>query len=118
MGTYPPLQEHMWNQLISIRIVGGAYDWGGAKKNFSPEPFIGGIKEGYAPLENDMVDQCLFAGTKGGAYIDGIEPTGDFLVQNRKKEKAAFAKLQSMQRQVKNSINKMQSDNLPRRFFI
>lgn len=89
-----------------------AYDWGGGKKNFSPEPFVGGVKEGYAPLENDMINQCLLAGTKGGATVDGVEPTGDFLVQNRKKEKAAFAKLQSMQRQVKNSINKMQSDNL------
>ena len=81
------------------------------------ESFVGGMKEGftgkegYAPLENDMVYQCKAAGTQGGDSVPGVGPTGDFLIKNRKKEKASFAKLQSMQKQVKNSINRMQSDN-------
>ena len=85
---------------------------GGGSANVSPEPFIGGMKEGYAPLENDMIQQCEKAGTQGGGGVPGVAPTGNFLVENRKKEKAAFAKLQSMQTQVKNSINQMQGDNL------
>ena len=90
------------------------YDYGGSKKNFSPELFVGGMKEGYAPLENDMISQCKASGTlhSGGGQVPGVAPTGNFLVENRKKEKAASAKLQSIQIQVKNSINQMQGDNL------
>ena len=82
------------------------------------ESFVGGMKEGftgkegYAPLENDMIYQCKAAGTQGGDPVPGVAPTGNFLIENRKKEKTTFSKLQSMQKQVKNSINQMQSDNL------
>ena len=82
------------------------------------ESFVGGMKEGftgkegYAPLEGDMVTACQDSGTQGGVPVPGLEPTGNFLIENRKKEKTTLSKLQSMQRQVKNSINKMQSDNL------
>ena len=84
------------------------------------ESFIGGRRgkegfvgqEGYAPLEGDMITACKDAGTQGGKAVPGVAPTGDFLVKNRKKEKAIFQKLQQMQKEVKNSINKMQSDNL------
>jgi hypothetical protein len=85
---------------------------GGGSTNVSPEPFVGGVKEGYSPLENDMIYQCKVAGTQGGESVPGVNPTGNFLVENRKKEKASFAKLQSMQIQVKKSINQMQGENL------
>ena len=48
------------------------YDYGGSKKNFSPELFVGGMKEGYAPLENDMIQQCKKAGTQGGGEVPGV----------------------------------------------
>uniref|UniRef100_A0A6C0EPN8 Uncharacterized protein n=1 Tax=viral metagenome TaxID=1070528 RepID=A0A6C0EPN8_9ZZZZ len=85
---------------------------GGGSTNVSPEPFVGGVKEGYSPLENDMIYQCKVAGTQGGESVPGVNPTGNFLVENRKKEKASFAKLQSMQTQVKKSINQLQGSNL------
>ena len=81
------------------------------------ESFVGGMKEGftgkegYAPLENDMIYQCKVAGTQGGYPVPGVGGYGNFLIENRKKEKTTFSKLQSMQKQVKNSINQMQSDN-------
>ena len=80
----------------------------------SPEPFVGGrsIREGYAPLEGDMITACNDSGTQGGQDIAGLQPTGDFLVKNRAKEKEAAANLQSMQKQVKQSINMLQADNL------
>ena len=82
------------------------------------ESFVGGMKEGftgkegYAPLEGDMVTACQNSGTQGGSPVPGVAPTGNFLTENRKKEKTTFSKLQSMQKQVKNSINQMQSKNL------
>jgi len=141
------------------------------------ESFVGGMKEGftgkegYAPLEGDMVTACQDSGTKVAASscvpvarirdmagtsrdadynvwaqrclglvgnkcsngkewpngsggrcetkvssqrypVPGVAPTGNFLIENRKKEKTTFSKLQSMQKQVKNSINQMQSKNL------
>ncbi len=94
------------------------YDWshwtiGGGSSNVSPEPFIGGMRrEGYAPLEGDMIDACNDAGTQGGQDVPGVQPTGNFLVENRKKEKAATVKLQSMQKQVNQSIKILQGDHL------
>jgi len=94
------------------------FDWGttpggqGASQ-ISPEPFVGGMmREGYAPLEGDMITACKDSGTQGGQDIAGLQPTGDFLVKNRAKEKEAAASLQSMQKQVKQSINMLQADNL------
>ena len=94
------------------------FDWGttpggqGASQ-ISPEPFVGGMmREGDAPLEGDMITACKDSGTQGGQDIAGLQPTGDFLVKNRAKEKEAAASLQSMQKQVKQSINMLQADNL------
>ncbi|MHA2341217.1 MAG: tectonin domain-containing protein [Candidatus Hodarchaeales archaeon] len=95
-----------------------AYDWsrwtiGGGSTNVSPEPFVGGmVREGYAPLEGDMITACKDSGTQGGKDVPGLQPTGDFLVKNRVKEKETIAQLQSMQKQVNQSIKKMQADNL------
>ena len=95
-----------------------AYDWsrwtiGGGSTNVSPEPFVGGtVREGYAPLEGDMITACKDSGTRGGVDIPGLQPTGDFLVKNRVKEKEAAANLVSMQKQIKQSINKLQADTL------
>ncbi len=86
---------------------------GGGSTNVSPEPFVGGmVREGYAPLEGDMITACSESGTKGGQDIPGLQPTGDFLVKNRVKEKEAAANLVSMQKQIKQSINQLQGDNL------
>ena len=95
-----------------------AYDWsrwtkGGGSTNVSPEPFVGGmVREGYAPLEGDMISACSESGTRGGQDIPGLQPTGDFLVKNRVKEKEAAASLVSMQKQIKQSINQLQGDSL------
>jgi hypothetical protein len=92
------------------------YDYNGGKKNFSPELFVGsmggGKKEGFAPLEGDMITACKKAGTQGGGTVPGVAPTGNFLVENRKKEKAATVKLQSIQKQVNQSIKMLQGDHL------
>ena len=98
--------------------MNAAYDWsrwtiGGGSTNVSPEPFVGGmVREGYAPLEGDMITACKDSGTQGGKDVPGLQPTGDFLVKNRVKEKETIAQLQSMQKQVNQSIKKMQADNL------
>lgn len=76
------------------------------------EHFVGGMKEGFDPLENDMINQCKAAGTQNGVIVPGAGPVGNFLVENRKKEKTNLSKLQTIQKQVKNSINQMQSQNL------
>ena len=96
-----------------------AYDWsrwtkGGGSTNVSPEPFVGGmVREGYAPLEGDMIAACNKSGTKGGRDALGADVVeGDILVQNRIKEKEAAANLVSMQKQIKHSINQLQGDNL------
>ena len=95
-----------------------AYNWsrwtiGGGSTNVSPEPFVGGmVREGYAPLEGDMITACSESGTRGGQDIPGLQPTGDFLVKNRVKEKEAAASLVSMQKQIKQSINQLQGDSL------
>ena len=86
---------------------------GGGSTNVSPEPFVGGmVREGYAPLEGDMITACSESGTRGGQDIPGLQPTGDFLVKNRVKEKEAAASLVSMQKQIKQSINQLQGDSL------
>jgi hypothetical protein len=72
----------------------------------------GGKKEGFAPLEGDMITACKKAGTQGGGTVPGVAPTGNFLVENRKKEKAATVKLQSIQKQVNQSIKMLQGDHL------
>uniref|UniRef100_A0A6C0C441 Uncharacterized protein n=1 Tax=viral metagenome TaxID=1070528 RepID=A0A6C0C441_9ZZZZ len=86
---------------------------GDGSTNVSPEPFIGGMsREGYTPLENDMVKACKDSGTQDGVSVSGVEPTGNFLVENRRKEKEASSRLLSMQKQIKSSINRLQSENL------
>ena len=74
------------------------------------EGFVG--KEGYAPLQGDFVTACQDSGTRGGKPVPGVTPTGNFLVENRRKERDAATRLKSMQQQIKNSINEMQSKNL------
>ena len=86
---------------------------GAGSRQISLEPFVGGrVREGYAPLEGDMITACKDSGTQGGQDIAGLQPTGDFLVKNRAKEKEAAANLVSMQKQIKQSINQLQADNL------
>ena len=94
-----------------IGVVGPV---GGGSTNVSPEPFVGGraTREGYAPLEGDMISACSESGTRGGQDIPGLQPTGDFLVKNRVKEKEAAASLVTMQKQIKQSINQLQGDSL------
>ena len=90
----------------------------GCSSTIISESFVGGMKEGfsgkegYAPLQGDFVKACQDSGTRDNKPVPGMEPTGNFLVENRRKEIEASAKLQSMQRQIKNSINAMQSKNL------
>ncbi len=101
--------------MDGMKAVGNWSRWtiGGGSSNVSPEPFVGGmVREGYAPLEGDMISACSESGTRGGQDIPGLQPTGDFLVKNRVKEKEAAANLVSMQKQIKQSINQLQGDSL------
>jgi len=112
-------QDTTWKKNMSPEGPWDEFNWGttpggqGASL-ISPEPFIGGMKrEGYAPLEGDMITACNKSGTKGGRDALGANVVeGDILVQNRIKEKEAAANLVSMQKQIKHSINQLQGDNL------
>ena len=71
-------------------------------------------QEGFtsAATSANLVAACQDAGTTNGVNNPEIEPTGDFLITNRKKEKIAISKLQSIQNKVKNSIQLINSTNL------
>ena len=99
-----------------VQSCGGTCDKNG--KGVMAEHFTGGMKEGfagregYAPLQGDFVTACQDSGTRGGKPVPGVKPTGNFLVENRRKERDEATRLKSMQQQIKNSINEMQSKNL------
>jgi hypothetical protein len=80
---------------------------GGRKKGF-----LGGMQEGFTPLQGDFVKACEDAGTRDGKQIPGTTAPGNLLVKNRKQETESFNRLKSTQQQLKKSINQMQSKNL------
>ena len=105
-----------WSSFVAG--VGGSTSNHGCTSTIISESFVGGMKEGfrgregYAPLQGDFVTACQDSGTRGGKPVPGVKPTGNFLVENRRKERDEATRLKSMQQQIKNSINEMQSKNL------
>ena len=105
-----------WSSFVAG--VGGSTSNHGCTSTIISESFVGGMKEGfrgregYAPLQGDFVTACQDSGTRGDKPVPGVKPTGNFLVENRRKERDEATRLKSMQQQIKNSINEMQSKNL------
>lgn len=83
-----------------------------AKVPYGSKSFIGGMKEGFTPLQGDFVKACEDAGTRGGKRIPGTTKPGYSLVEDRRHETESFNRLKSTQQQIKKSINQMQSKNL------
>jgi len=86
------------------------------KSSWEVHPLTGESLNNWPPASAatsaDLVAACQDAGTTNGVNNPEIEPTGDFLITNRKKEKIAISKLQSIQNKVKNSIQLINSTNL------
>lgn len=96
--TTPPCKDNLNNPAAAARQ--------------RKEGFLGGMKEGYTPLQGDFVKACEDAGTRGGKRISGTTVPGNLSVENREKEIDMSNRLKSIQQQIKKSINQMQSKNL------
>ena len=96
-----------WNQFLWRATPGGS-----GSKQISPEPFVGGIKEGYTPLENNMINSCKKSKVISNQAGINLGRTGDYLPQFRKYQKTIAAQLERNASSTVNAISRMQGEHL------
>ena len=93
------------------------FDWGvtpggAGSQQISPEPFVGSIKEGYTPMEKSMINSCRKSQPISNQADINLGRTGNYLIKQRKKEKASAAILERNASSTVNAISRMQGANL------